>query len=263
MRGGYHTLKDKQLLHYTLRGIRRLQGDQFKRHVRAPVTIGHLHQLHAYFDRHFIIRGADMLKAATLLAFFGLLWASEYLSEGAHSSSHGSPLLTSDISIATDHSHMKVAIRKSKTDPCRNGCSITIWATQTPLCPIQAMERFLSRYSYLNGTLFRFSNGRCLSRRRLSECIQAALPDINLNTHSFRIGGASAAAAMGIPDSTIQFLGRWASNAYRTYLRLPNSTLQRAYVEMAHSPHITNTYHPNEHTETTEEHEDRRGRDTM
>ena len=140
---------------------------------------------------------------------------------------------------------MKVAIRKSKTDPFRNGCSITIWATHTHLCPIQAMERFLSRYSYLNGTLFRFSNGWCLSRRRLSECIQAALPDINLNTHSFRIGGASAAAAMGIPDSTIQVLGRWASNAYRTYLRLPNSTLQRTYVEMAHSPNITNTYHPN------------------
>ena len=156
---------------------------------------------------------------------------------------------------------MKVAIRKSKMDPFRNGCSITIWATRTSLCPLQAMERFLSRYSYLNGALFRFFNGVCLARRRLSECIQSALSDVNLNTHSFRIGGASAAAAMGIPDSTILILGRWASNAYRTYLRLPTSTIQYAYVQMAHSPHIIKAYHPNEHTQTTEEHEDGKGRD--
>ena len=163
LRGGSHTIENTRLLHYTLWDIWRLQGDQFKRQIRAHVTLGHLHHLHAYFDRHFIIRDADMLKAATLLAFFGLLRASEYLSETAHSSHHGSPLLTSDIRIATDHSHMKVAIRKSKTDPFRNGCSITIWATRTSLCPLQAMERFLSRYSYLNGALFRFFNG-CVSQ---------------------------------------------------------------------------------------------------
>ena len=77
---------------------------------------------------------------------------------------------------------------------------------------------------------------------------------MNLNTHSFWIGGASSAASMGKPDSTIQVLGRWASNTYRTYLWLPNSTLQHACVQMAHSPHITNAYHPNENTLNMEEH---------
>ena len=54
LRCGSHTIENTRLLHYTLRGIRRLQGDQFKRQVRAHVTLGHLHHLHAYFDRHFI-----------------------------------------------------------------------------------------------------------------------------------------------------------------------------------------------------------------
>ena len=149
-----------------------------------------------------------MPKAATLLAFFGLLRASVYLSDAPHSSHHDYPLLISDIRITTDHSHMKVSIRKSKIDPFRHGCTITIWATHIALCPIQAMERFLSRYCYTQGPLFRLSNGSLLSRRRLSGYLQAALQSLNLNTGSFRIGGDSAAAAMVIPDSTIQILGR-------------------------------------------------------
>ena len=119
-----------------------------------------------------------------------------------HFSHQDAPLLTSDIRISTDHSHMKVTIRKSKTDHFRNSCTITILATHTA-CPIQAMERFLSRYPYLNGPIFRFLNGSYISRYQLSDCIQAVLPHLNLNTHSFRIGGASAAAAMGISDLII------------------------------------------------------------
>ena len=141
---------------------------------------------------------------ATSLAFFGLLCASGYLSEDSHSSHKKSPRLPSDIRVSTDYLHMKIAIRKSKTDPFRNGCTIIVWATHTAVCPIQGMEWFLSRHLHLNGPLFRFANGSNLTRQRLSQYLQGALPNMNLNTHSFRIGGASATARMGIPDSTIQ-----------------------------------------------------------
>ena len=40
-----------------------------------------------------------------------------------------------------------------------------------------------------------------------------------------RIGGASAAASAGVPDSTIQILGRWSSDAYRRYLRISDETV--------------------------------------
>ena len=43
--------------------------------------------------------------------------------------------------------------------------------------------------------------------------------------HSFRIGAASTAAAVGVEDSLIQTLGRWKSSAYLSYVRVPSERL--------------------------------------
>ena len=54
--------------------------------------------------------------------------------------------------------------------------------------------------------------------------LRRCFPDLpNINTHSFRIGGASAAASAGVPDSQIQILGRWSSDAYRRYIHVSDN----------------------------------------
>ena len=43
--------------------------------------------------------------------------------------------------------------------------------------------------------------------------------------HSFRIGAATAAAMAGLQEVTIRTLGRWNSNAFMLYIRMPSSRL--------------------------------------
>ena len=43
--------------------------------------------------------------------------------------------------------------------------------------------------------------------------------------HSFRIGAAMTAAACGVPAEVIKTLGRWKSQAYQLYVRLPTDQL--------------------------------------
>ena len=40
--------------------------------------------------------------------------------------------------------------------------------------------------------------------------------------HSFRIGAASFAADAGMSDSQIRALGRWKSDAFHKYIRIPS-----------------------------------------
>lgn len=104
--------------------------------------------------------------------------------------------------------------------------------TSTPyLCPYQAVVRYLDlrKHSSCAEPLFSFLDGKPITRHYFTQQMQAALSfcDLNLHnyhTHSFRIGAASTAAAKGFTELQIQTMGRWNSNAFRKYIRIP--TLQ-------------------------------------
>ena len=77
------------------------------------------------------------------------------------------------------------------------------------LCPVAALVHYISFRGATMGPLFVLSSGDFVTRKYVSAFITLSLPGaLNLNTHSFRIGGASAAASCGIPDSAIKILGR-------------------------------------------------------
>ena len=101
-----------------------------------------------------------------------------------------------------------ITIKASKTDPYRQG-GLT---TDEP------------------GPLFRFANKQVLTRERFVIHMGSAFPKAGLNSdvyagHSFRIGTATVAHDKGIEDSTIMTLGRWKSNAYQRYIRIPQEHL--------------------------------------
>ena len=167
-----------------------------------------------------------MLHSAVTLAFFGMLRSAEYTCPTPHSYVSDETLLLSDITINSNAESAVIAIKASKTDPFKEGTCIRIAVTHTDLCPVMSLLKFIHCHPYPHGPLFTFHDGTFLTRHYLANFLQQALPDIaNVNTHSFRIGGATAASSAGISDSQIQILGRWSSDTYRRYLRLSDETV--------------------------------------
>lgn len=93
------------------------------------------------------------------------------------------------------------------------------------ICPVHHMVKYLALRGKKSGPLFCLSNGSPCTRSHFSKLLQQCLQKTNLSTkfikgHSFRIGGATTAAALGTSEEYIQRLGRWKSSAYKKYIRL-------------------------------------------
>ena len=184
-----------------------------------------------------------MLTTAFLLAFFNLLCCSEYTSPRRNTFSPDTSLLRSYISIRNNIIYL--CIKASKTDPFWKGYTIRIGTTNSAtLCPVSFMRRLLDDHAQPSGPLFTFHNGTYLTRAYLSDLLQLCYPELNLNTHSFRIGGAFTAASIGRPDSAILLLGRWSSDAYLRYIRLPDDVVSGLTAQLAGSSSIQNTWYP-------------------
>ena len=88
------------------------------------------------------------------------------------------------------------------------------------------------------GPLFRFEDGTALTRPALVREIRRALLAAGVDAspysgHSFRIGAATTAAAVGVEDSVIKILGRWQSSAYTQYVRVPRDKLAEVSSRLA------------------------------
>ena len=98
-----------------------------------------------------------------------------------------------------------VFIKSSKTDPFRQGVIVRLAVLNHPLCPVKALFRYIAIRGAEQGPLFIYSNGAFLTRIHLADLLCRSLPFVpNVNTHSFRRGGASALAAAGTPEHVIQ-----------------------------------------------------------
>ena len=80
------------------------------------------------------------------------------------------------------------------------------------------------------GPLFRFNDGRPLTRNRFVTAVREALTAAGVEKskycgHSFRIGAATTAAKRGVEDCIIKTLGRWESTAYLQYVKIPRRQL--------------------------------------
>ena len=229
------------LLQYVVKGIKREQSSPPRQ--RLPITISTLRALKQALHNSSTLTVPDkrMLWAAFCTAFYGFLRASELCAPGSHSFDPARTLCLADLTITSSSVH--ILIKASKTDPFRTTCTITLGETRTSTCPVAALRKYLHCTHLSPGTpLFQFRDRSFLTRTSLTAHLRSLLRSSGTDpatfaSHSFRIGAATTAAAAGLPDWQIQALGRWTSDCYMRYIRLPPATLASASVALASSTH--------------------------
>lgn len=94
-------------------------------------------------------------------------------------------------------------------------------------CPVQIILDYLALRGNRPDPLFQLADGSPVSRdtfiHKLSMAIKYCDQDPSrYKGHSFGIDTASYAADAGISDAQIRALGRWKSNAFQKYIRIPS-----------------------------------------
>ena len=196
-----------------VQGVERSMPAAHLKPKRQPITNNILGQMLSQLDR--TAHDRLMLKAAITLGFFSLLRVSKFTVENQHGFNPEQHLTMEDITVVT--------IKRSKTDQKGEGCQIHIGQTHTKCCPHLAMQRYLGQVTQsARKPLFRFQSGTALTARALRLVLHHLIRKCGYstklyNTHSLRIGAATAAARSSLPPEAIN----WRSEAYKVYTRHP------------------------------------------
>ena len=132
-------------------------------------------------------------------------------------------------------SHVAIFLEKRKNDQFCEGSWVFVARCSTPPCQVGIVEKFLRVANHSHGSLLfqRVLNTKRgvslpkepMSYNRAKELVKKELCKEGLNPskfglHSLRSGGASAAAALGVPDRIFQRHGGWRSEkAQNNYIK--------------------------------------------
>ena len=165
-------------------------GGDKGRAIRNPILVTHLRALCIYFGKHYTIQDGLMLKAAVTLAIFGMLRCREYTSPTETFCDPQVNLGYQEVKFQAGGKNLTVNIKASKTDPFQEGHKIRLVMLDCEFCPVTALKHYYKSLHHTAGPLFQHEDGTYLTRWELSSIIkQCFTEEVNLNTHSFRIGG--------------------------------------------------------------------------
>ena len=104
--------------------------------------------------------------------------------------------------------------------------SLVARVSEMDKCPVLSLYKFIELRGNSPGPLYCLPGNLVITYEHFRKCLSnslvwAGLPPSQYKTHSFRIGAASTASALGIADEDIQHMGRWKSLAFKRYVRLP------------------------------------------
>ena len=217
-------LAGKLQLDILLRGVRRNKPENKDR--RLPIT-PIMEKMYTDPNKY----ENKLSWAVCCLGFFGFLHSGEFTSP-ARQYDPSWHISIQDISVdsMSNPTMLQVAIKGSKTDQLQQEVNIIVGRTSLHICPVKLVLAYVACRGFKSGPLFCHKDGSPLTRDQLVNSLRVALAATGVDFkkfsgHSFRIGAATTAAARGVADSTIQTLGRWKSESFKRYIRMPKSEL--------------------------------------
>lgn len=196
---------------------------------RLPITLPILNRIlessavicHTPYDR-------CLFQAMCSLAFFACMRVGEFTRTTTQE--RGSLIQLHQLTQLVDANHRVISLKFTFLDFKHNynqrPFSVVIYRRNT-FCPVQIILDYLSLRGSGPGPLFCLVDGSPVSRAIFIDKLSMAIRYCGLDPsrykgHSFRIGAASYAADAGMSDSQIRALGRWKSDAFHKYIRIPS-----------------------------------------
>lgn len=195
---------------------------------RLPITLPILHRILAAASRFSSSKyQICQFQAMCLIAFYAFLRVGEMTSTTGLGPQ---PLQIHQIVQLVNDSNSIVSLKITFQDfkHSYNQPPFSIVINRAPaFCPVQFMLDYLALRGNKPGPLFITLFGHPVSRSMFTDQLSLAIKFCGLNPahykgHSFRIGAASHAADRGFSDAQIRVLGRWKSNAFHRYIRIPS-----------------------------------------
>ena len=198
---------------------------------RLPITLPILHRIlgssvqfcHTLYDN-------CLFQAMCSLSFFACMRVGEITS--TTTKERGSLIQLHQLTQLVDANQgvvaLKFTFRDFKHNYNQRPFSVVI-NRRNNLCPVEIILDYLSLRGDRPGPLFRLADGSPISRAIFIDKLSVAIKYCGLDPsrykgHSFRIGAASFAADAGMSDAQSRALGRWKSNAFQKYIRIPSLT---------------------------------------
>ena len=193
--------------------------------VRLPITLpilAHLiRALPQVLSSHY---KCVMLRAMMVLAFKAYLRVGEMVPRASRAEQ--GCLFLRDVAVNGDV--ITVSFRQFKHSCSQGPQSLQVNGQcigGTSIYPATFLREFLHVRGPRQAILFAYADGSPMLRREFDAILKRLLEFCGLSTkvfkgHSFRIGAATSAALRGESDAQIRAAGRWASDAFRRYIRI-------------------------------------------
>ena len=220
--------EDPTKVFFILQMLKGYNKKGFRLDSRLPITLPILERIMSSAFRTTLSRyEAYLFRAMCAIAFFAFLRVGEMTVSGKQSSN--APLQFHQVTKLRDNSFYVKAIRITFGDYKHHyqerPFSVVVHRQSNGVCPVSCLLEYLEQCNNAGGPLFRLHTGEPFPRSAFSRFLSSAIKECSLDPafykgHSFRIGAASHAAALGYTDAQIRLLGRWKSNAFHKYIRI-------------------------------------------